>query len=52
LVYFVVRWDDFTLAYCNEYKRQLVSYCRKQNLDGLYIKMDLRGNRRVRITRR
>ena len=47
LVYFVIIFDDFALDYYNEYRRQLVSYCRKQNLDGLYIKVGLRGNRRV-----
>ncbi len=50
LVYLVVLCDDWSLAYYNEYRQQLVSYCRERDIHDVYIKVGLRGNRRVRIT--
>ena len=50
LVYLVVIWDDIALDYYPEYRRQVVSFCCDQNMRNVYVKVGLRGNRRVHIT--
>jgi hypothetical protein len=47
LVYFVVIWDDFALDYYTEYREQVLSYCRQRGIRNVYIKVGLRGNRRI-----
>lgn len=47
LAYFVVIWDDFALDYYSEYRRQLISYCRERDIRDVYIKVGLRGSRRI-----
>ena len=37
LVYFVIEWDDMSVGYDQEYKREMVSYCRDQNMHAVYI---------------
>ena len=51
LVYLMIIFDDIALDYYSEYKREIVSFCRDQNMHNLYVKMGLRGNRRVDIRR-
>jgi hypothetical protein len=50
LVYLLIIWDDMALDYYPEYRRQVVSFCRDQNMRDVYVKVGLRGNRRMRIT--
>jgi len=50
LVYLVVVWDDIALDYYPEYRRQVVAFCRSLGICEVYVKVGLRGNRRVHIT--
>jgi len=48
LVYILVIYDDLAFDNYLEYRRQMVSFCHEQNMREVYIKVGLRGNRRVR----
>ena len=49
LVYFVVIFDDTTYDYYEDYRRQILSYCRQKGMRDLYVKVGLRGNRRISV---
>ena len=50
LVYLMVIWDDIALDFYSNYRRKIVKFCHEQNISDLYVKMGLRGNRRLHIT--
>lgn len=51
LIYLIINFDDIALDYYSEYRRKIISFCRDQNMHNLYIKVGLRGNRHINITR-
>lgn len=51
LIYLIINFDDIALDNYSEYRRKIISFCRDQNMHNLYIKIGLRGNRRMDITR-
>lgn len=51
LVYVIVRPDDIALDHYSTYRKQLVSTCVENAFDDIFIKIGLRGNKRVCITR-
>jgi hypothetical protein len=51
LVYLIVIWDDIALDHYSNYRQKIVNFCRDQNIWDLYVKIGLRGNRRLDIIR-
>jgi hypothetical protein len=51
-VYLVALFDDLALDYYPEYRRDIQSFCRRHDIAKVYIKVGLRGTRRLRITGR
>jgi hypothetical protein len=51
LVYIVVVFDDFTLSYYENYRSQLVGLSHTIDSDNLFVKIGLRGNRRISTKR-
>lgn len=47
VVYLVVLFDDGALDYYEDYRRQIISFSRSNDLGDVYIKVGLRGNRRI-----
>jgi hypothetical protein len=50
LVYIIILFDDMTLDYYQDYRKQLITFSKNQGFDNLYIKIGLLGNRRIRLT--
>lgn len=50
LTFIVMLNDDIALDYYPEYRDQIQSYCCQKGLRNLYIKVGLRGSKRIRIT--
>ena len=51
LVYLVAVWDDMALDYYQQYRRQVISFCGVRAKIDVYVKVGLRGNRRMQITK-
>lgn len=51
LVYLVVDWDDIAVDYYPQYRRQVISFCGARAKSDVYVKVGLRGNRRMHITK-
>ena len=49
LVYLVADWDDMALDYYPQYRRQVISFCSVRAKIDVYVKVGLRGNRRMQI---
>lgn len=47
LVYVIINFDDFTLDYYPNYRRQLVAFSKTHGFDGLFVKVGLHGNKRI-----
>ena len=52
LVYIIINFDDFTLDYYQNYKKQLLSFSRKREFNDVFIKIGVHGNKSITITRR
>lgn len=52
LVYVIINLDDFTLDYYQNYKKQLIAFSENHGFSNLFIKIGLRGNKSIYITRR
>jgi len=50
LVYIIIRFDDIALDYYKKYRSQLITFCKNQGFDNLFIKIGVIGNRRISIT--
>jgi hypothetical protein len=50
LIYILIKFDDFTLDYYQNYRKQLISFSKKHGFNNLFIKIGLRGNRRIFLT--
>lgn len=51
LVFLVARFDDFTLAYYENYRRQIAASLYGHRAPEIYLKIDLAGSRRIYKTR-
>lgn len=47
LVYIIIRFDDIALDYYQNYRKQLITFCKNQGFDSLFIKIGLLGNKRI-----
>ncbi len=47
--YVIINFDDIALDYYHNYRKQLISFCRKRGLDDLICKFCVLGNRRLSI---
>jgi hypothetical protein len=47
LVYVIVRFDDIALDYYQNYRKRLITFCENQGFDNLFIKIGLRGSKRI-----
>lgn len=52
LVYIVVLFDDSIRFFYNDYRKHLICFCRTHDLENIFIKIGLDGNKRIDITRR
>lgn len=52
LAFILMRFDDIALDHYYHYRKQLISYSKKQGFQNLFIKIGLTGNRRICITSR
>ena len=52
LVYVIINFDDFTLDYYQNYKKQLIAFSKNHKFDDLFIKIGEHGNKSICITRR
>ncbi|MEQ1907676.1 MAG: hypothetical protein ABMA15_02590 [Vicinamibacterales bacterium] len=51
IVYLVVLWDDIALDMYQHYRKQLELFARDRAIDDVHIKVGLRFNRRMRLTK-
>jgi len=52
LVFLILNNDDIALDHYQQYRKQIISHCRENSIQNLYVKIGLRGQRRIHITRR
>ncbi|MEN8264977.1 MAG: hypothetical protein ABFR82_16125 [Nitrospirota bacterium] len=50
LVFIIIRFDDITLDYYQDYRKQLIRFCKDQGFQDLFIKIGLLGKRRISMT--
>jgi hypothetical protein len=50
LVYIIINFDDGTLDYYQNYKKQLIAFSESHGFSNLFIKIGLRGNKSICIT--
>lgn len=50
LVYIIINFDDGTLDYYQNYKKQLIAFSQSHGFSNLFIKIGLRGNKSICIT--
>ena len=50
LIFVVMLNDDIALDYYSDYRRQIQAYCYQKGVHDLYIKVGLRGSKRIPIT--
>jgi len=49
LIYVIMRFDDIALDYYENYKKQLIRFSIENRFDNLFIKIGLRGNKRISV---
>lgn len=47
LIYMIILFDDIALDYYQNYRKQLITFSKKQGFDNLFIKIELRGKKRI-----
>lgn len=50
IIYLILRYDDLALDYYQTYRKQIRQLCSKNRICNLYIKIGIRGRKRIRIT--
>lgn len=50
LIFIIMKNDDIALDHYQQYRKQIIAYCRQNCIQNLYVKVGLRGRRRIRIT--
>lgn len=51
LIFMILNNDDIALDHYQQYREQIISHCRENSIQNLYVKVGFRGRRRIRINR-